>query len=182
MRLTKERKILAAILGVGVAGLFLDRVVLDSGLTGAESASAVLVERAAADLSAPPALLVDESDPPSPGPTLADRLEEAAATAESAPSDNVDAFHLPDTWFGTPAQAPEPEARHAAAMEFARTHRVEAVVTSDQMHCAIVNGKAVRVGQRLDGFTLVSVDQRSAVFEAKGIRTRLTIETEGLVP
>ncbi len=43
---------------------------------------------------------------------------------------------------------------------------------------AVVDGRTFRIGQHLDGFELISVNQRSAVFESNGTRVKLTLSLD----
>ena len=55
-----------------------------------------------------------------------------------------------------------------AAARFIRTHPLAAVVVNGEESYALVDDQFLVPGQTVDGFTLVSVGDRSAVFEREG--------------
>jgi hypothetical protein len=92
----------------------------------------------------------------------------------------VDVFRVSTAWPGAVAPAaaaaaaaarPDPVARFRAA------HRLTGVLLSDDNRRAIIDGRSLAVGERLDGFTLLSVDKDRAVLAAKEGRVTLTLAT-----
>jgi hypothetical protein len=80
-------------------------------------------------------------------------------------------------------QAPQiveapPRSPELIAEDFMSLHRLEAVLSADARSMAVVNGQTVYLGESLDGFILVSVKDRSAVFEGGGERVTLTLPLE----
>lgn len=75
-------------------------------------------------------------------------------------------FALPAAWLDVP---PKPGERipDAAAL-FIRTHQLSAVVLNREGTYALVDDQLLPPGRILDGFTLVEVRDREAVFEREG--------------
>jgi len=175
-KLSRERKVFIGVLSVALAGLLVDRIFLGSGLTGAAEASAA--EEYALDpfteqFDIEP--LTIEPEPASLTATLADRLEDYAQSHAD------DAGTLPDVFQPSAAWLPEsPEADGAyrppnAADEFRATHQLTAVMLSRSTPGAVVNKQFLTVGMEIDGFTLVSLSERSAIFDDDGKRVELQL-------
>ena len=71
-----------------------------------------------------------------------------------------------------------PSPPELTAEGFESLHRLEAVLAADSYSMAVVNGRTVHLGETLDGFTLVAVKDRSAVFERGGERVTLILPLE----
>lgn len=182
MNLTKRHKILMAIFGAGLAALVADRTILrPAGGPGAASADPAqtyaitqnLPFQASGDALAP----ANRSH----GMSLADRLASLAPQEETvaaqgtseAPTGIRNPFLLPPSWFGGSegADAPLPD----VVARFVGTHRLAGVVKSGGECRVLVNDRFLVVGQVLDGFTLVSIADHSAVFERDGMRAVLEL-------
>jgi hypothetical protein len=166
MNLTKRQKMLSAVFLLGVGGLVVDRTLLRPQ-GGPQAASA----RAQPAASAAPAA---ESTPVRA--PLAERLNNLLVGRETAPKDLRDPFSLPATWSETgPANG---ERTPDTVREFLRKHRLKAVVIKAGESCAEVDDTYLAPGGYLDGFRLVSVDQRSAVFAGGGKQVVLHLVVE----
>ena len=62
--------------------------------------------------------------------------------------------------------------------EFQSRHRLDAVLVSGGASLAVVNGLTVHLGESVDGFTLLSVEDRSAMFARGTDRVTLTLPLE----
>ena len=158
MNLTQRQKTLLAVVLVGLVGLVVDRTILRPQ-GGPQAASA----EAATD--APAAGAAPDQNTPARRP-LAERLNDLLAGAPSGPNDVRDPFCLPATWSGTGGVAAEraPD----AVRVFLGKHQLKAVLIQGGVSCAQVDDSYLSPGEYLDGFKLISVDQRSAVFECQG--------------
>ena len=64
------------------------------------------------------------------------------------------------------------EERRMAVADAAAELRLQSV-TLGEVPAAFINGRLIRVGRSIDGFVLVSCDERSAVLEKDGFKVRL---------
>lgn len=168
---------LAGVLGLAGLALFVDRVVLGTGVTNPVESSADVVTQG----PDPASLLIDHG-PASAGSakpvvtvTLADRLRRAVDGREAAGTTERDAFAVPSGWVpvaALPEPAPDTRVNHDA---FIGGHRLEAVLLTGARRCAVVNGRTVYIGGQIDGYRLIGVRERSAVFEHDRSRVRLQI-------
>ncbi len=72
----------------------------------------------------------------------------------------------------------EAEARQRTAEEFKSANRLDGVLTSGRNPIALVNGRTVRLGQTIDGFELIAVQDRIAVFQLDDVRVELHIPVQ----
>jgi hypothetical protein len=161
MNLSKRQKTLLAVVLVGLVGLVVDRTILrPQGGPQAASAGA-----AGSATDAPAAGAAPDQNTPARAP-LAERLNNLLAGAPSGPNDLRDPFCLPATWSGTGSVVVErtPD----AVRVFLGKHQLKAVLIQGGVSCAQVDDSYLSPEEYLDGFKLISVDQRSAVFERQG--------------
>jgi len=171
LKITKKQAVYGGLLAVAVAALAIDRLFFSEPSTA--QASPAVAEAAAA-----PALpSVEKTGKPEP------------AVSDSVPTDGLISDHLqsmpmvdlkamPDAFAPSkvwtlachpppppppPLPAPPPKIDHSAA-DFAAAHKLSAVLTSHNGGSAIVDDEMVRVGQMIDGFTLISVQSTAARF------------------
>jgi hypothetical protein len=171
MKFGIKQKAYCAVLGLAVAGFFVDRLFF----TPAESEAANL---GPAQTSAAPgpsrspsgsalAAPAGESEAV-PAGWLAERIRAAAPVA--ADNELRDVFVAPVGWRPAPkvvvATAPAPAApkRQLLGEQFRREHHLIAVLIEGRIGRAVVDGQLVPVGGTVAGFRLVSVDRRSALF------------------
>lgn len=174
---------MVAVLGVAGLGLLVDRLFLGAGVTGpAESSAGVVAPPApgpdavqAADTQAPitpTPLLIKPADN---GPTIAERISRLADnhdTHQHQAGKGRDAFTPAPGWSadsGSDTQQMRPE----TAVTFRSQYTLDAVMDTGLRKCAVVNGQTVYLGDTIDGYKLLSVHTRSAVFEIDGIRVEL---------
>lgn len=67
------------------------------------------------------------------------------------------------------------EQQRKTADDFQAANSLEAVLNAGPNSLAIVNGLTVHLGQTIDGFQLISVSQRSAIFKRDHLRVALQI-------
>ena len=181
MQLTKQQKIVGAVLVLAVAAFAVDRWVIGhegdtvaassraSSATGAGRRPAARPVRAAAVAAAPEASLGNLAG-------LATRLSYIARSEDLDPDSARDAFRPPAAWVGTTRVA-TPDEVALAAREF-QNRRLTAVMRKTGRDVAIVDQRTVAVGQSLDGFLLVAVRDRSAVFRRGSQRVELRLPEE----
>jgi hypothetical protein len=97
---------------------------------------------------------------------VAQRLEKLSSGEQAGSETLRDPFSLPPSWSDTPAGSGEktPDATEV----FARNHQFRAMGVHNGQSCALVDDSTLTPGQSLDGFTLIAVGPRSALFECDG--------------
>lgn len=181
MKLTKERKILMGALGAGLFALGVDRVMLGTDSDGPRSAEAS--EGTGQVATAAPAV------PPAPIFQAGSNRRDVANFSEVLPlserlnrlnvaANNRDLFAITDRWITAPVVVDDGGLLgRAAARRFVETHRLQAIALRHGDQAATVDGRVVRVGETLDGFTLESLAPGSATFKgADNTRARLTMQ------
>jgi hypothetical protein len=187
MQWTKQQKIVGAVLVLAVAAFVVDRWVIgheddDGALVSAQGTAAPhrapgpsrrTIQRqakpaAAAVAAAPEASLGDVA-------ALAERLRCAAEAREIDLEKTVrDAFRPPQAWVTAGATD---EQLAAAALQ---ARKLTAVARRPSGRgVAIVQDKTVTVGQSLDGFTLIAVTEKSAMFRRGSLLVELKLTEEG---
>jgi len=184
MTMSRSRLAVFVALGVALVALVVDRLVLAPSATGPQPAAAAESPPGPAAAAtqpptgpeAPPTAA--ETDPASPSagpPPLASRLAAAAERFSLDPERLRDGFAPAPSWLAEltepppsePAEAaPEPETP-SPAEAFREGHALTAVIMTQRGGSAVVNGRVVRLGQTVDGFTLVRLTRRSAVFASE---------------
>lgn len=189
MAISKERKILMAVAGTACAIFLADRVLTGGSLGGPTDASASV-----AGVSTPPAGVeqgvVDTSVSAFAGgvelhanekpiPSLAQRLADAG---RDLPPTTPDAFAPSGVWqkpaappTPTPVAAPTPVSFDARG--FANGHRLDAVFLGSESSHAMVNGRALRLGDERQGMTLVEIGDRWVVWAGHGMRLKVHLDT-----
>src|SRR5688572_29812322 len=187
---TKQKKIYAAVLGLAVTAFAADRWVIGHDaapeeaeqllMTSNTTTAAAPVSTTAALVTGQPVMAAGAVAPVAAAPntsTLARRLREVATAerldlAEVSDASRVSPVCLPPP---PPPPAPKVEAPKVArdlVAEFHKDHRLDAVMKNGTKGggLAIIDGKTVRPGQALDGFRLLKVNDRSALFVGKGLQ------------
>lgn len=164
MELTRERKILLGAVALAAGAFLVDQVMFGAGPDDAEAGVAV-VRSVPRTVRPQPAAAIAASPAPQSESSLAQRLEEAAGAQAMSVGlpDLVDAFVAPESW-APPEQRPQNNQAALSGQEFAQRHKLDAIMHGSGGGFALVNGKAVKPGQKLDGFELVELGQRSATF------------------
>jgi hypothetical protein len=169
MSLSRRQKILSAVFLIGLIALVADRTVLGPS-DGPRAASA--------DPLPPPLPTVAPSDrlpaaEPTPPVTAAQRLDRLTSGKEIGSGALRDPFSLPPSWSDTTAARREGTAD--ATEVFVRRHQFRAVVVRNGQSSALVDDTSLIPGQSLDGFTLIAVGPRSALFERDGRQVVLSL-------
>jgi hypothetical protein len=159
MKITKERKVYAAVCGLAALLFVADRL---SGSKQAEAAAP------AADAAAT-VVHVAETGPSAAavqGNVIAARLRDLSKSENLSVETLVDAFR----------GASGGESAVVVA-GFKASHSLGAVMLGRKGASAIINGKCVRVGETLDGYKLNSVSKGVATFVNGSDRVELTLAT-----
>jgi hypothetical protein len=173
MKLTKERKVYVAILGVGALALALDRVVLaPSGADASAVAQSYAVEREPAALQVPTAPRL--SAVPS-GRGLAHRLQTDTPNWEGSIRN---AFRPSESWL-PPVVVDDPQAApHSEVEAFCRVYKLKGVNgPRSPIPGAWINGQFHKIGDTIDGWMLIEVGMDWAAFEKDGDRAKLRLGT-----
>ena len=176
MNLTMRQKILLAVFAIGLIGLVADGTILrPQGGPQAASADSAPIAPVVAPL---PGQAPTVEDAPAPM-TLAQRLERLDPGPTLDPNELRDPFALPLAWSDTD---PHLGKAPATVREFVRRHQLKAVLLRGREALALVDDRFLAPGGHLDGFELVQVSDRCAIFERDGRQAILSLaeqETSG---
>lgn len=179
MKLSKRQLVLIAGLALALTAVTADRLLRGSptGPSKATAASPVASERTVRDkpVDNPP-------EPPQrtaakPKDSLATRLDKLAVSQQLNLASAPDAFRPPQAWMTEYVKQTVREPQPDAADKFAQNHQLRAVMVSQSGSRAVVDDRCLLVGRQLDGFTLVSITQSTAVFESQDQRVVLKLQT-----
>ncbi len=175
MTLTKSQRVYVAIMVIAVVALLIDRTLLQPEQATAGAAAALQYAISPSTRSPD-----DPGSPPSEGPAprqvaIARKLEQIAEQRGLDPTGVIDAFRPSPMWLQLGEAQVDPAQPELLAERFRKTHTLTAVMGSGDKGWAIVDGRTLFIGQVLDGFTLVSVGQRSAILESGDTRVQLTL-------
>lgn len=178
MKISRERKIYAALVGVGLLALAADRMLFAEADPGAGN---TLATAGAVPEELPvSATFLDLTGFLDPGggklaPMLSVRLGRLGGANRHA-DDLRNVFAVPDAW-RTEVPSPTAAADEAGGVDdFNVAHRLMGVVPNSKTPCVVVEGMAVLVGQTIDGYQLEEVRQRSAVFVKGEERVELHLD------
>jgi hypothetical protein len=157
----------------GLIALVIDRVVLRPQ-GGPESASAGSYAVSGDTVS--PTTDTAGSQPEPERPDVAARLNSLWSDNGLDSAEIRDPFSLPPDWLGGNADAGAPATDPASV--FAKTHQLAAVVRDGRESYVLVGDHFLRPGQGIDGFKLVSVADRAAVFERDGVQVTLQLKSK----
>jgi hypothetical protein len=188
MTLTRKHKLYVGLVGLALAAFLVDRFVLSESGPAPAAASVRPPTVPAAIIAGAPAPGDAKAAPEAaaPRPSVAARLAALEEVVRFEPDLLRDAFVPPASWLpATPepkviAEAPPEE--KAVDDRFGETHRLSSLMLAADGGIAIVNGKAVRVGGTLDGYTLTAVQPGSAVFERDGRTVELRLRQDSAAP
>ena len=176
MVLSEKQKKLAVVLTLALSVFIVDRAFLADSLTGPQEAVADVGE--AVEVLAAEEQTQMQSDSIAPAQALAQRLESLARANQAVLSSSRDAFVPSALWIGKidgkPAQVGQAQAR---AREFLTAHRLNTVMGKASSGTIIVDDNTIiQVGQKLDGFRLIRLGNRSATFKLEDVRVMLALE------
>lgn len=165
MKLTRERKVYAAVLALAVVALGADRFLFSAPEIAAAEPGSLLVQSE----PRPKAFIKGESARPVaaklPGlGALARRMDEVSKARGLQAGNVADPFRPPAGWLKAEATQ-----TGNGLSEFAAKHHLVAVLKSSRGGIAVVNGatrKSLRIGQQLDGFKLVAIGEKSVTFQS----------------
>lgn len=178
MRVSKRSKIGAAVLGLALGTLAVDRFLI-AGTSEGTGRNVILASVPLPAKSPPPVIPQSALAPePSGGRDLPGKLQELARSQQLALPINRDAFRLPESWMSQFARKESSSALLTPAERFARTRHLEAVVLAAQGGTAVINGRCLSINERIGGFRLVSVTEDSAVLESGEHRVILKLKSE----
>lgn len=191
MKVTKQQKIASGILAAAVLAFVVDRVAFSDGPATASAVPAATVLTGTATPSVRSAAVSKGSDVTGVGLTaaMARRLSVVAGNEGIEQGSCADGFCPPAEWFAPSADAAgvgqrvriTTAADRAAA--FKATHKLTAVLRTDRRPnegLAVIQGRPMRIGQTMDGFTLTSVHDRSAVLaDSRGLTVELELPRPG---
>lgn len=167
MAISRERKVVVAVLLVAGAGLAVDRGFM--GVSGPTPAHA-------SEISPVPATEPSTRKAPSPTnqtfTTLSARLKKLGEV-------QMDNDLLASTLQREPAEEPKavfPErVVEDGRRQFIASHHLSAIATTTRGSNALVNGRAVLIGESIDGYRLIEVTRAGAVFEGPEGRVELPL-------
>jgi len=178
VKLSKRQKPAVAVLAILLLALAVDRVLLDGGNVpaGASASSTQAQAEPIADAEDPAEI---NSEPPTI--RLAQKLEALWSQKGLDTSQARDVFSLPASWLtdvrpATPVDGPAQE--QDAATVFAANHQLRGVLATDQARCVTVDDRVLRLGDELDGFKLVAIEEDSVTFEADGRQVTLRLASD----
>ncbi len=168
MDLTRRQKKLVTILLMGLVALLVDRTILrPQGGPTAASADAWHPSDQSVPLTDNIPILEEDRTR-----SMAERLNTIWPAAGADFTQMRDPFSLSATWSDNRAGTDRENLGGAA---FVRAHRLTAVVIDGRESYAVVDERLLVPGQYVDGFRLVSVGDRSAIFERDGRRIILEL-------
>ncbi|MHC4993516.1 MAG: hypothetical protein ACYTGQ_00535, partial [Planctomycetota bacterium] len=94
----------------------------------------------------------------------------------------TDAFAPPTDWLPQPPDPTPPVTTETAAPRRAKPHNLtlNAVMLDPQGGVAIINKRPLRVGQAIEGYTLLSISENRVTLTHEGFPVSLRLETPDL--
>ncbi|MFC1635703.1 hypothetical protein ACFL5Z_12755 [Planctomycetota bacterium] len=165
MKLSKGQKMGLALLTIAAVAMVIDRAFLGGG-SGPVEASASLSPTS--DANTPQALDPPDEDSKPSMIRLGERLETLWVEKDLDINQPRDIFTLPASWLTDilpkkPEDIPPP--KEDSVTVFMSSHQLQAVAISDQTRCVTINDHVLHLGEELDGFKLVAIQENSATFE-----------------
>jgi hypothetical protein len=176
MVLNGRQKVGVVVLTVGAVALVVDRAfVLPKSAPASDRAVPVVEKglRAASGERPTPSSLETSSVQ-----TVTRRLE--AAWSEKGLSFEAprDLFSLSGSWGRDPDPLPGDRLTGRGDASFVRTYKLEAIIEDEEGRHASINDRLLRLGDSLDGYTLVEIQSESVLFEREGRRIELRLEKD----
>lgn len=179
-----------AVLGVAGLGLVIDRAVIGAGVTGPSESSAGVIDAIDPNLADPSDLLIAPTEDPAGQPrgpviSVAEKLRQAVGgSAENDPAQSRDAFAPVEGWQTTSLSNGTATDNRSSLLAdtFKSNHKLEAVMALGDNQYVVIGGHTLHIGQELDGFTLLAVHERSAIFESGGVKVEIGITTGPATP
>lgn len=178
MKLSKRQKTCLVLFAIAVVALVVDRAFLGGGSGPAEASAS---SNPAPDIVPPKVLDSPNADTKPSTMRLDQRLETLWLEKNLDISQTRDIFTLPASWLNDILpKKPEhiPTVKKDAVTVFITSHQLQAVVVSGQTSCVTVNDHVLTLGEELDGFKLVAIEEDSATFEFDAQRTVLKLVSD----
>jgi hypothetical protein len=173
MKLTRERKIICTVLLLALGALAADRTLFAEAAAGGVTADSATLVVSAAERTVPPSRPPDLRAGMAPA-RVAKRLEQLASRQHPDGDAEVDIFAA--AW-QQPALPTTDKGKLDAAREVFARHKLTSLVGGGRGGAgAMIDGKYLRVGQILEGYTLVSIAKNSAKFEGGEVRVCMTLD------
>jgi hypothetical protein len=162
MKVTKQQKVYAGLLVLGLIALVLDRCVFTPASADAsDQASDLLIAKPAQSRKDSPAPTRKATTTAPAGNPVALKLTELSESMHLPGTAVKDAFCPAPAWAGEGKSNVGGEVR-----SFEQTHTLIGVMFSGGSAAAMVDGTLVRVGQSIDGYKLISVSKGKAIFQS----------------
>lgn len=183
MTLTKTQRIYVAILALAIGAFAVDRLFLRGGPDEAQ---------AAGPYQSPSAMSRTPSPTAGPAGEILGLL--AALNGDRADLSKLRSAFQPSAAWSAELVPPAPEAPAAPAksapaaatpakaqalMQFAQNHHVMSIIRTDAGGSALIDGRLINIGNKLDGFTLVELIDTAAIFESDAGRVELKLGSAG---
>ena len=180
MPITTKHKVYGCVLVAGLSAFAADKTFFAPSDAAAQdsSVSEYAMTSSTSVLDAARRDLAAMADLPVEGGNIADRLSAVAEARSLDLTDVRDAFELSPSWFGDDGTGQPHDLGGTVAARFVRSHRLMAVMAGGANGSAIVDDKCLFIGQRIDGFRLISVGARNAVLESNGVRVELQLSQQ----
>lgn len=182
MMLTKQQKAFATVAVLAALALAADRLFFAPAMVTADT-SEFAIDASGDESSESNAAAQSATGPARASTLIAQRLDQIAQL------ESFDSAHVSDAFWPAWYIAPEPEQLPAMeeaaptgpspAERFQQQHRLTAVMGTGQTGYAVVDGQMLRLGQKIDGFTLTAISERSAIFELGDLRVELAVQIAG---
>ena len=174
IRLSGRQKAGAAIVLLGLCALIMDRLfILPQSAPAEQSDYSVPADTEVAGMAS---TTTEASGPESQSvnPRLA-KLETLWSDKSLDVHRIRDAFSMPPAWQEGPSPGLAASIVSDPLSRFVQRHRLMAVAVDSEQNTVYVDDRLLKVGQELDGFKLIAIDQQSATFEREGQRITLKL-------
>ncbi|MCH8823951.1 MAG: hypothetical protein IH984_10625 [Planctomycetes bacterium] len=189
MAISSKHKIYGSVLGAGLIALVTDKAFLapaDAAAIDPVVAEYAATEQASVLASARGELVLVA--PVANTETNASKFMgqlNRIAEAQDLDLDNIqDAFDPSKAWHTTSDDnvVKTTTIGDGPSSRFLRNHRLLAVMGNGESASVIINDKCLFIGQKIDGFTLVSVVDRVAMLDSNGLRVQLELPGNDMIP
>ena len=167
-----------ALFGIALIALVIDRAFLGGGSAPAGASASSIPAPVTQTPQAPES--PDEELQPSTI-RLSQRLETLWLEKEVDIDQARNVFALPESWLNDilpKKQENIPEVKKDAVTLFITSHKLQAVLISDQKSTVRVDDHVLELDDELDGFKLVVIEENSATFESGTRRAILKLEKD----
>jgi hypothetical protein len=169
---SKQRKAAVGVLSLAVAALVADKTLLGGDATGPRAAAAATSPVPAGTLPA-----MDEKRSLGSS-TVTEWLREYSRKAGVDPQSTPDSFSPAPFITPNASEVIEPDAYERADQEFVAAHTLNSVILSSDPALSVVrvNGRMLRLGDTLDGYTLARIFKNAVGFQAGPRKVGLVLQ------